>query len=73
MMVKEQSKNVIRAFINARNLGTGKVIRLSGRIDRKRKSKYGFVPFVESVSRKDIAIRVPTRTVADVTPAIIHA
>ena len=45
----------------------------SGRVDHKRKSKYCFVTLAERKSRKYIAILVPTRTAADVTPAIISA
>lgn len=44
----------------------------SGRIDRKKKSKYCFVTLSERKSRKYIAILVPTRTATDVTPAIIN-
>lgn len=45
----------------------------SGRNDHKRKSKYCFVTLAERKSRKYIAVLVPTRTAADVTPAIINA
>ena len=45
----------------------------SGRLDHKRKSKYCFVTLCERVSRKYIAVLVPTRTADDVTPAIIEA
>lgn len=45
----------------------------SGRIDHKRKSKYCFVTLVERKSRMYIAILVPDRTSANVTPAIIKA
>lgn len=45
----------------------------SGRIDRKRKSKYCFVTLAERKSRKYIAILVPDRTEKNVTPAIINA
>ena len=45
----------------------------SGRIDRKRKSKYCFVTLVERKSRLYFAILVPDRTAANVTPAIINA
>lgn len=45
----------------------------SGRNDRQRKSKYCFVTLVERKSRKYIAIFVPDRTAANVTPAIINA
>lgn len=45
----------------------------SGREDRKRKSKYCFVTLAERKSRMYIAILVPDRTSANVTPAIIKA
>lgn len=45
----------------------------SGRIDRTRKSKYCFVTLAERKSRYYIAILVPDRTSANVTPAIINA
>ena len=45
----------------------------SGRVDRKRKSKYCFVTLAERRSRKYIAILVPDRTEKNVTPAIINA
>ena len=45
----------------------------SGRNDHKRKSKYCFVTLAERKSRKYIAIKVPDRTAASVTPAIISA
>ena len=45
----------------------------SGRVDRKRKSKYCFVTLAERKSRKYIAILVPDRTEKNVTPAIINA
>lgn len=45
----------------------------SGRDDRQGKSKYCFVTLVERKSRKYIAILVPDRTAANVTPAIINA
>ena len=45
----------------------------SGRIDHSRKSKYCFVTLAERKSRKYIAIKVPNRTAASVTPAIIEA
>ena len=45
----------------------------SGRYDHKRKSKCCFVTLAERKSRKYLAIKVPTRTAKDVTPAIIDA
>ena len=45
----------------------------SGRIDRKRKSKYCFVTLVERKSRYYIAILLPDRKKEHVTPAIIEA
>ena len=45
----------------------------SGRIDRQKKSKFCFVTLVERKSRYYIAILVPDRTAANVTPAIINA
>lgn len=45
----------------------------SGRNDHKRKSKYCFVTLAERKSRKYIAIKVPDRTAASVTPVIINA
>lgn len=45
----------------------------SGRNDHKRKSKVCFVTLVERKSRKYIAIKVPDKTAASVTPAIIKA
>lgn len=45
----------------------------SERIAHKRKSKYCFVMLVKRKSRKYIAVLVPTRTAADVTPTIINA
>lgn len=44
----------------------------SGRIDRRRKSKYCFVTLVERKSRYYIAILVPDRTEKNVTEAIIN-
>ena len=45
----------------------------SGRNDHKRKSKTCFVTLAERKSRKYIAVKVPDRTAASVTPAIIKA
>lgn len=45
----------------------------SGRIDHKRKSNCCFVTLAERKSRFYIAIKVPNRTAAVVTPAIIEA
>ncbi|WP_423901343.1 IS30 family transposase [Eggerthia catenaformis] len=45
----------------------------SERIAHKRKSKYYFVTLVKRKSRKYIAVLIPTRTAAGVTPAIINA
>lgn len=45
----------------------------SGRIDRKKKSKYCFVTLAERKSRKYLAVLVPTRTAEHVTAAIINA
>ena len=45
----------------------------SGRNDHKKKSKYCFVTLAERKSRKFIAVLVPIRRAADVTPAIINA
>ena len=45
----------------------------SGRFDRKRKSKYCFVTLAERKSRMYIAILVPNKSSATVTPAIVNA
>lgn len=45
----------------------------SGRNDHTRKSKYCFVTLIERKSRKYLAILVPDKTAANVTPAIINA
>ncbi|WP_315524403.1 IS30 family transposase [Pseudoramibacter alactolyticus] len=45
----------------------------SGRIDHKRKSAVCFVTLAERKSRTYIAIKVPNRTAAVVTPSIINA
>ena len=45
----------------------------SGRNDHKRKPRTCFVTLAERKSRKYIAVKVPDRTAASVTPAIIKA
>lgn len=45
----------------------------SGRNDHTKKSKYCFMTLIERKSRKYLAILVPDRTAANVTPAIINA
>jgi len=45
---------------------------VSGRNDRKTKSKYCFVTLAERKSRKYIAVLVPNRTASNVTPDIIN-